>query len=98
MKLHRDLGITQKAAWHMAHRIRETWNDEMERMAGPVEADETYIGGKEFNKHADRKLNAGRGPVGKVAVAGVLDRSTGKATGKVVAFARTRRRCQGFVH
>ena len=97
MKLHRDLGITQKAAWHMAHRIRETWNDEMERMAGPVEADETYIGGKEFNKHAARKLNAGRGPVGKVAVAGVRDRTTGKAKGKVVA--RTDApTLQGFVH
>ena len=97
MKLHRDLGITQKAAWHMAHRIRETWNDEMERMAGPVEADETYIGGKEFNKHAARKLNAGRGPVGKVAVAGVRDRTTGKAKGKVVA--RTDApTLHGFVH
>ncbi len=41
MKLHRDLGITQKSAWHMAHRIREAWDMDADRFAGPVEADET---------------------------------------------------------
>ena len=64
MKLHRDLGITQKTAWHLAHRIRETWNDETEavakRFAGPVEADEAYFGGKESNKHANKKKRMGR--------------------------------------
>ena len=84
MKLHRDLEITQKNAWHLAHRIRETWNDETEKMAGPVEADETYIGGKEANKHADKKLHAGRGPVGKVAVAGLKDRTTNEVRAEVV--------------
>ena len=84
MKLHRDLGITQKTAWYMAHRIRETWTDATEKMAGPVEVDETYIGGKEANKHADKKLRAGRGPVGKTAVAGIKDRPTNKVKAKVV--------------
>lgn len=65
MKLHRDLGRTQKTAWHLLHRIREAWDDQSERFAGPVEVDEVYIGGKERNKHADKKLNAGRGAVGK---------------------------------
>ena len=46
MKLHRDLGVTQKTAWHLAHRIRETWDTATERFAGPVEVDETYVGGK----------------------------------------------------
>lgn len=41
MKLHRDLGITQKSAWHLAHRIREAWGDQQEVFLGPVEVDET---------------------------------------------------------
>ena len=84
MKLHRDLDIPQKTAWHLAHRIRETWNDNPPQFVGPVEADETFVGGKEANKHESKKLNAGRGTVGKVAVAGVKDRETGKVSAAVV--------------
>ena len=84
MKLHRDLGITQKSAWHLAHRLREAWDDEGEKFTGPVEVDETFAGGKEGNKHAHKKLHAGRGPVGKVAVAGVKDRATGRVSAGVV--------------
>ena len=46
MKLHRDLEITQKSAWHLAHRIRETYDDGIASFAGPVEIDEAFIGGK----------------------------------------------------
>ena len=56
MKLHRDLGICQKSAWHLAHRIRETWKDNKKKLAGTVEIDKAYLGGLERNKHQDKKL------------------------------------------
>ena len=75
MKLHRDLGITQKTAWMMAQKIREGWTDGQPRtVSGTVEIDETWMGGKERNKHASAKLNAGRGTIGKTPVVGVMER------------------------
>ena len=90
MKLHRDLGITQKSAWFMMQRLREAWSqfsdDDFE---GPVEADETYFGGKRKNmSNAKRKelreTQPGRGAVGKIAVVGVKDRETNRVRAKVV--------------
>ena len=45
MKLHRDLNVTQKHTWHLAHRIREAWEKNTPSFTGPAEVDETYIGG-----------------------------------------------------
>ena len=84
MKLHRDLGITQKSAWHMGHRIREAWDTFAGKFSGPVEVDETYIGGKERNRHVSKKLNVGRGVAGKTPVAGLLDRQTNQITTQVI--------------
>ena len=97
MKLHRDLGIRQPSAWYLAHRIRETYKDETAKFAGPVEADETYIGGLERNKHSSKKLHAGRGTVGKTAAAGIKDRKSNKVKTKVVA-STDASTLQGFVH
>ena len=80
MKLHRDLEITQKTAWFLAHRLREAWSDKQDDLfSGPVEVDETYVGGKEKNKHASKK-QFDRGTQGKATVMGAKQRD-----GKVFA-------------
>lgn len=85
MKLHRELGITQKAAWHLMQRIRKGFMQNTDvKLPGPVEVDETYIGGLEENKHEAKKLRAGRGAVGKKAVVGVKDRATKNVRAEVV--------------
>lgn len=59
MQLHGDLGITQKSAWHLAHRIREAWTEFPGTLGGEVEVDETFVGGKEKNKHGSMKKGSG---------------------------------------
>ena len=96
MKLHRDLGITQRSAWFLAHRLREAWKDNGTQFSGPVEVDETFIGGKEKNKHANKKLRAGRGAVGKAIVVGAKDRDTNRVSATVVGNTDAKT-LQGFV-
>lgn len=83
MQLSKELGITQKSAWFMLQRIRESCKQGDFKLSKVVEVDETYIGGKEKNKHSHKKLNAGRGAVGKAAVFGLRERG-GKVKAMVV--------------
>ena len=85
MKLHRDLGIGQKAAWFMLHRIRQAWSEDSGPFSGPVEADETAMGGKRRNmSKAKRATLTGRGTAGKTIVAGVKDRATNLVSAAVI--------------
>jgi hypothetical protein len=87
-EIHRSLGISQKCAWHMLHRIRLAMQDAWTggKLSGEVEVDETFIGGKARNMHADvkaRKIQGRRGFEGKAIVAAVLERG-GRVRAKVV--------------
>ncbi len=85
LKLHRDLGISQKSAWFLANRIRETWQDDKTKFEGPVEVDETYMGGRRKNMpRSKRKTLKGRGTADKAIVVGAKDRSTNQVSATVV--------------
>ena len=95
MKLHRDLGVTQKTAWMMAQKIRQGWIMDF-KFSGTVEVDETYLGGKERNKHKTKKSHSGRGAVGKTAVAGVKNRETNQVSAAVIK-GTSQRDLHGFI-
>ncbi|MDE0058436.1 MAG: IS1595 family transposase [Defluviicoccus sp.] len=99
MKLHRDLGVTQKTAWHLAHRIRKSLEEPEAPFSGPVEVDETYIGGKRKNmSNAKRRAlrDIGRGTAGKATVIGAKDRATNSVAAQQIA-STNKATLQGFV-
>src|SRR6266540_2461019 len=92
----RDLKITQKSAWFMLHRIRHAMQTgTFSKFAGQCEADESFIGGKARNMHADKRREkiTGRGPEGKAIVMGVLARhGDGRASEMRATVVETRRK------
>ncbi|MXZ80301.1 MAG: IS1595 family transposase [Gammaproteobacteria bacterium] len=89
MRLHRELGIGQKAAWFMLHRLRDAFENETEQFVGPVEVDEKYMGGNRSNmsntkRKELREVGLGRGTDGKTAVVGMRDQDTNKVRAKAV--------------
>lgn len=74
-EIHRSIGVTQKSAWFMLHRIRLAMQrGSFDKLAGQIEVDETYIGGKARNMHKGKREAQGRGSVGKAIVVGILER------------------------
>ncbi len=88
-EMHRALGITQKSAWFLLHRVRLAMQDKTTRgnkITGEVEVDETYIGGKARNMHSAKRkalVKGGRGVVGKVAVMGLLERHSADKSSRI---------------
>ena len=83
-KLARDLDVSQHTAWFLAHRIRKAFEDQLNaRLESPLEADETYIGGKLKNMHASKRPPYISGTAGKTPVVAVKSRPTKKVKAKV---------------
>lgn len=85
LQLHRDLGVTQKTAWFMLSRLRNTFKNKSNvKFIGTVQADETFVGGKNKNRHANKKVakSQGRSHKDKTPVFGLL--SNGQVNTKVV--------------
>ena len=97
MKLHRDLNINQRSAWFLAHRLRVAFAERDSVFGGPLEVDETYMGGsRKTMPKAKRQSLTGRGIVGKTPVAGIKDRASRRIHAQVVP-STSAKSLQGFI-
>ena len=85
LQLSKEIGVTQKSAWFMLHRLREACGGNFKKLKGIIEIDETYVGGKERNKHERDKLRLGRGTISKTPVVAMRERGKGGRTVAMVA-------------
>lgn len=84
-EIHRSLGVTQKTAWFLLHRIRlALQNGTFEKLSGRCEADETYIGGKARFMHKPERVKRGHASKSKATVQGILQRSEDGKVSRVV--------------
>jgi len=90
-QLERELGVTYKCAWRMFNRIRSMLDEDGDgpKLSGKVETDESYFGGKEPNKHWNKRQSSKRGPVGKTAVWGAVERE-GRVIARVLSDTKAR--------
>lgn len=85
IQLSKILGITQKTAWFLAHRPRKAYEEKPKLFSGPVEVDETYVGGKRKNMSKSERVKlTGRGSSGKAVIVGMKDRDTNQVSAQVV--------------
>ncbi len=74
LRLSKELSVTQKTAWFMLGRLREACSGDLGKLSGVVEVDETFIGGRERNKHPSKRLRSGRGTASKTPIAAAKER------------------------
>ena len=101
LQLAKEIGVTQKTAWFILGRLREACggpDGPLDKLRGVIEIDECFVGGLEGNKHESKKLHAGRGSVGKLAVLGMKERGKGGRVRAKVTEIRTLDNVHSEIH